>query len=74
MNVEYECRRHVRREPLHRGQPARFVCSVVALWAACATGIYLIGPPESELVSDAAAAKRPPPADRAVLTTAAYHP
>ncbi len=74
MELEYDCRRHTQRAPLRRGQPARFVCSVVALWAACATGIYLIGPDEVELVADTSAGQRPPAADAAGLTTVAYHP
>lgn len=73
MKVEYERRRHVQRAS-RWADSARFVFSAVALWALCATGIYLIGPDESALVSDAAPAQRALASDRAAVTTVAYHP
>jgi hypothetical protein len=52
MNMEYEGRRQLQREWLRWADAARFICSVLTLWAVCAAGIYLIGPSESEIASE----------------------
>lgn len=72
MNTGYSFRRHDARQASRWPELARFLGSVVGIWAACATGIYLIGPSEPEAgVAAAAAAQSLPPA-RMAIAAAGY--
>lgn len=73
MRMGYECR-SLRQHPGRWIEAARFLGSAVSLWAVCATGIYLIGPAESELVADATPQAGTAPGAGPLIKTAVYHP
>lgn len=59
MNKGYRFKRHHARHESRWPELVRFLGSLLGIWAACATGIYLIGPSEQEAAAEAVAAAQP---------------
>jgi hypothetical protein len=74
MNMELEVRRHVQQRSPRWADAMQFVCSVLALWAVCAAGIYLIGPSESDIAAEQGLGAHALESERVPLATAAYNP
>ena len=74
MNMEYEVRRPVQQKSPRWADAVQFVCSVLALWAVCAAGIYLIGPSEPEIAFEQGLGAQALATGRVPLAAAAYNP
>jgi hypothetical protein len=69
MKTEYRGRRSDGCNESRRSERLRLLGSAIGLWAACASGIYLIGPGgAADLAADSIAAQR------ASVAVAAYRP
>ena len=55
MNTGYAIERQGERQSPRWPELIRFLSSALGIWAACATGIYLIGPAEPEVEAAASA-------------------
>ena len=74
MNMECEVSRQVHKQSSRWADAVQFISSVLAIWAVCAAGIYLIGPSEPEIASEQGLGAHALAAERLSLATAARLP
>jgi hypothetical protein len=74
MKTEYKARRSDGCNESRRSERLRLLSAAIGLWAACASGIYLIGPGDAERTTAAGAAGGSIAPQRASVAVAAYRP
>jgi hypothetical protein len=74
MKTEYRSRRSDSCNESRRSERLRLLGSAVGLWAACASGIYLIGPGDGERIAAADLAADSIAPQRASSAATAYRP